>query len=242
MESPLEHHLQQQANEAAQFFWHRLRWKLIRRHLPSTPCTVLDIGPGIGVVGEFIRKTRGDISYAFDEPIESLRKQLADRFGIEADRRDTTSLADVDVVLLLDVIEHIEDDRGFLADLTAKLASGTTIIVTVPASMRYWSRWDVDLGHFRRYEPETLRTLVRQLPVLLEQSGRLFPEMAPAAWWRARRNPADRPLPDGQTSIEFPHLPALVNRLLYVAGLPGFTTRRYNPVGTSLYAVMRVDH
>ena len=110
--------------------------------------------------------------------------------------------------------------------------------------MRFWSRWDVSLGHHRRYEPDTFAELLASAPVDVIETGRLFPEMVPAAWWRARRKPAPAAgaPSDGadDDTPEFPELPSVANLVLYLAGLPGVRYRRKMPIGTSLCAVLSV--
>ena len=59
--------------------------------------------------------------------------------------------------MLLDVIEHIEDDREFLRTIRSAFSNCQCVIVTVPARPEAWSEWDEYYGHFRRYSPETLR-------------------------------------------------------------------------------------
>ena len=66
--------------------------------------------------------------------------------------------AKASLVLLLDVIEHIEDDIGFLRDLQARpfFDDRTTVIITVPAFQSLFCSHDEFLGHYRRYTNETL--------------------------------------------------------------------------------------
>jgi SAM-dependent methyltransferase len=56
-----------------------------------------------------------------------------------------------DLIVLLDVLEHIEDDRGALASLTAKLKPGGFLIITVPAFSFLWGSHDESHHHKRRY-------------------------------------------------------------------------------------------
>ncbi len=66
-----------------------------------------------------------------------------------------------DVITALDVIEHIEDDAGFVAEqLGPRLARGGTLLVTVPAHPGLFSDHDRMLGHFRRYRPQEVRELI----------------------------------------------------------------------------------
>jgi Methyltransferase domain len=61
-----------------------------------------------------------------------------------------------DVVLALDVIEHVADDVGYLRTLRSHAAAGATLVVTVPAYQRLFTSHDVYLGHYRRYSRRQL--------------------------------------------------------------------------------------
>ncbi|MBM2816575.1 MAG: 2-polyprenyl-3-methyl-5-hydroxy-6-metoxy-1,4-benzoquinol methylase [Ignavibacteria bacterium] len=55
-------------------------------------------------------------------------------------------------ITMFDVIEHIEDDRGFVKTAFDLLPVGGWLIATVPALQSLWSSHDVVHKHFRRYE------------------------------------------------------------------------------------------
>ncbi|MGA1205776.1 MAG: class I SAM-dependent methyltransferase [Opitutales bacterium] len=56
-----------------------------------------------------------------------------------------------DLIVLLDVLEHVREDGESIAALKQHLASGGRIILTVPAFAFLWSSHDVKHHHFRRY-------------------------------------------------------------------------------------------
>jgi SAM-dependent methyltransferase len=74
-----------------------------------------------------------------------------------------------DVVVACEVLEHIEDDRGALAEWQAWLRPGGHLILSVPAHTRLWSATDVWAGHFRRYEKEALRRLLESAGFTVEE-------------------------------------------------------------------------
>jgi SAM-dependent methyltransferase len=80
-----------------------------------------------------------------------------------------------DLVLLLDVIEHVESDRKFLADIVERYIAGNgRILITVPAFQSIYGRHDAFLGHYRRYNLEELEGLTSACGLKLLSSGYLF--------------------------------------------------------------------
>jgi len=65
----------------------------------------------------------------------------------------------VDVILLLDVIEHIEFVQPFLERIQNAFTNVKWFIVMVPARKEFWSNYDTHFGHFRRYDLEMMRAL-----------------------------------------------------------------------------------
>lgn len=68
----------------------------------------------------------------------------------------------LDVVLLMDVLEHIEDVDTFLAELITKIKPGGQLLVTVPAFQFLFSNHDVALKHFRRYSLSQLKNTLQK--------------------------------------------------------------------------------
>lgn len=65
---------------------------------------------------------------------------------------------EADLVLLLDVVEHIEDDKGFLTSLykNRAISTNTLVMITVPAYQSLFCSHDHFLGHYRRYTNKSL--------------------------------------------------------------------------------------
>ncbi|UZK68318.1 class I SAM-dependent methyltransferase [Sphingomonas sp. S1-29] len=61
-----------------------------------------------------------------------------------------------DMVAVLDVVEHIEDDVGALRGIADTLKPGGRVLITVPAHPWMWSAHDVVNHHHRRYSKATL--------------------------------------------------------------------------------------
>ncbi len=68
------------------------------------------------------------------------------------------------LVLLLDVLEHCEDDRGTLETIleSPAVADDAHFLMTVPAFQKLFSQHDTFLGHYRRYGREQFTRLARE--------------------------------------------------------------------------------
>lgn len=230
----LQQHLVRQLERSQDFFWNRLRWELVYAHLQGAP-RIVDVGAGPGFLGEFLADRRPDLEYWFVEPIDDLERRLTERFGAEANRRDR-DFAGASHLTLMDVLEHQEDDRGFMADLAERMDPGATLLLTVPAMPFLWSDWDTKLGHYRRYTKQSLRRAVDSLPLEIEEQSYIFPELIPAGI--ARRLRSRRGSQDS-AEAEFPELSKPLNETLYRVGKASTRLRRYWPAGTSLFARLR---
>jgi len=73
-----------------------------------------------------------------------------------------------DNVLLFDVLEHIDDDSGFLDATLHLLPAGGTLFVNVPAFSHFFSKYDDAAGHQRRYDFAAMEKLTskHQLKIL----------------------------------------------------------------------------
>jgi len=87
--------------------------------------------------------------------------------------RETSS---IDVVLLMDIIEHSQDEDVFLSGLLNDLRPmpGVTVFVTVPAHQFLFGEHDKSLGHWRRYSRQSLCSLLAGQGLVVRESGSLF--------------------------------------------------------------------
>lgn len=75
---------------------------------------------------------------------------------------------------LFDVLEHIDDDEAFLAQLYAGLAPGAQAVFTVPAFQLLFGDHDRMLSHFRRYAHPGLVAKLRRADFEVTESGYFF--------------------------------------------------------------------
>jgi 2-polyprenyl-3-methyl-5-hydroxy-6-metoxy-1,4-benzoquinol methylase len=136
-----------------------LTMDLLRRGGIRPPARVLDAGCGWGVTLEALEQ-RGYQALGMDISRRTL--EMLDRPGRRLAEADLTrpfdrEVAPHDAVLALDVIEHVDDDRSFVARLGSLVQPDGLVVVSVPALPEMFSEFDRIQGHRRRYLPETLR-------------------------------------------------------------------------------------
>lgn len=148
-------------------FWFRARRMALLKILKNTiqgPALGLDIGCGTGRNASFFSEngfpTIGvDVFDSFQ--VEKSKKispgfVMGDIFAIEPQ-------GEFDFVVLLDVIEHIQNDSKFLAQAIKFLKPNGVLLISVPAFQFLWSSVDEVDQHFRRYDKSILRKLVNSL-------------------------------------------------------------------------------
>jgi SAM-dependent methyltransferase len=168
--------------------WETARFRfiahLIRRHIRTEDPVILDIGCGDGffLSGLSALYPRGklfgvDIALS-DNEVASLNKTHEGRIVFSNQPGDFENMAQrpADIVLLMDVIEHVENDVELLRQASrAPIASHTTrIFVTVPAFGALFTAHDRFLKHFRRYSLRSLRACARQSQCDVVEDGYFF--------------------------------------------------------------------
>jgi SAM-dependent methyltransferase len=141
-----------------------------------------------------------------------------------------------DLVVLLDVLEHVEDDLGALKSLAPRQGRDGRLLVTVPAHPWLWSSHDVTHHHFRRYTRATLRKVAEDAGYNVEAMGYynslLFPIVILVRFLKKAlgRNDADDAMPGPAVNGILTNIFSLEQKI--VGRLP-------LPTGLSLYMVAR---
>lgn len=84
------------------------------------------------------------------------------------------------LILMMDVLEHVEDDIGFLTQYAQMMEHDATLAITVPAMQFLWSGHDVFLEHHRRYTRGHLESVVRAAGLDILESRYFFGLLFPA--------------------------------------------------------------
>lgn len=137
-------------------WWYIGRRKLIERYLK--PGKILEVGCGGGGNIRYF-KDRGVKIQGIDPiKIEGLGDMVvgrAEKLPFEQNKFDT--------ILMLDVLEHIEDDLQALKECYRVIKPGGRLILAVPIYSWMWSRWDKVMEHTRRYEVDRLTKLIKRV-------------------------------------------------------------------------------
>jgi SAM-dependent methyltransferase len=147
--------------EIGRHWYYRSKAAALRRAVAELrPQHILDIGAGSGFFSRHLLAETDaqstlcvDTGYASDRDDSVAGKPVHYRRGIDR--------ADCDLVLMMDVLEHVDDDRGLVRHYATKVPSGAHFLVTVPAFRFLWSGHDVFLEHKRRYRLPEIETVLR---------------------------------------------------------------------------------
>jgi len=140
-------------------WWHRQKRRvihqLIRRYNPQTG-KVLDVGCGAGKILWELQQL-GWQSFGVDTVLNQGRKRGLDIKKTDLQTQPLPYPANhFDLVICLDTLEHMANDRRLAAEMARVAKPGGIIIISVPAYQWLFSDWDSMLGHFRRYTKKTL--------------------------------------------------------------------------------------
>ena len=161
-------------------FWFRHRndciIEMVKNSPPIMNGPIFDIGGGNGFVAKGLMNAGWDTVVV--EPGASGARNAKKR-GLPHVICATTLTAKFEsetlpAIGVFDVVEHIEDDVGFLNHLWDLLVPGGMLYVTVPAYQALWSHEDADGGHFRRYRLNNLNKKFSKSGFQLSYSTYIF--------------------------------------------------------------------
>ena len=205
---------------------------------PPKGARILELGAGTGHNLSMLSRF-GEVEASELDPIA--RKLASERFGREVKEAALPDLSmfpanSYDLIALLDVLEHVPDDKGSLEAIKTRLKPGGALLLTVPANPWMWTAHDVAHHHHRRYRKGEIERLARnagyEIALLSPFNSLLFPPIAAVrlVGKLTGKDDSDDAMPG-----------ALVNKTLdTVFGLERSLIGRVPmPFGVSLVAVLR---
>ena len=199
--------------DIADHWYYRSKAKAMMRLLDAyIPSKILDVGAGSGFfTRHLLAHTSAEEAWCVD------RSYVEDSDTINSDKlihyRRSIKLVDVDLVLFMDVLEHVNDDIELLTEYSDKVPRGSQFLISVPAFQFLWSGHDDFLDHKRRYTRHQLENVVASAGLTVKHSSYYFGIVFPivtairlAQKWR--RNG------DGTANSQLTRHPPFINKTL----------------------------
>lgn len=149
-----------------QHWWYVARREILstiiaERVAPGPTASILEIGCGTGHNLAMLSQFGWVDACELDDEARGLATQRLGRPVHEARLPDLSRFepASYDMIALLDVLEHVPDDKAAIEAIATLLKPGGKLLLTVPANQWMWSGHDVAHHHFRRYSRGGLKQL-----------------------------------------------------------------------------------
>lgn len=158
---------------------------------PHLGSKLLEVGAGHGTFTALL--ARDDRRVMAVDLSRRCAQKLQDRFegnnGVRVAQGDLSVAAGdgpFDTVVMINVLEHVEDDRAILDELWALLRPGGRLVLWVPALPALYSDFDRRVGHFRRYRLADLRSTLGTAGFKTEDV-RYANAIGAVGWWVSAR-------------------------------------------------------
>lgn len=216
------------------WWWYKAKNNLLthilKKFIKASNLNVLEIGPGLGNNLQTLSKYGiVDVLETDEDFIDYLKNtnQLkVDHIFKSLDEVDKK----YDLIVMLDVLEHIENSKEFMLNLKEIMHDDSKIIIGVPAYDSLWSNHDEELLHFRRYNWQLLKEETKHFMILKKYGFNFL--LLPVRYLQVKFS---RPTSINSTG-------AILNSLMYsVSRLEMILTKiGLNPkFGISLYVVLK---
>jgi SAM-dependent methyltransferase len=199
---------------------------------------VLEVGSGHGsltfLLAEHAEGAGGRLvaSDPSERCADVLRARYRDDPAVEVVQADAAAAADkgpFDSIVMVNVLEHIEDDLGAVRQLADGLRPGGRLIAWVPAHQSLYSEYDRSIGHHRRYRKGSLAALAKSARLEVEDI-RYANAPGAVAWWLVARGLNLRPTTPGRVRTYDSAVVPLLRRI---------ESRVRVPFGQSVFLVAR---
>ena len=169
---------------------------------------IVEVGAGCGNFTAHLLKARPDWLVAV-EPSPEMCERLRARHGsapgvrvVEGYLEDALAQCPgpPDTLVYVNVLEHVEDDRGEIAAAFRGLASGGSLCILVPALPSLYGPFDQAVGHRRRYRKRELEEMISCAGFRILES-RYLDLLGVAPWWVLYRLLKRQVLKPGQVSL-----------------------------------------
>ena len=240
MEEYLYEHFYKIENE---HWWFAARQHILREFMEKKmrvpPGTrLLDVGCGTGaILDSFSKRYEAYGQDVSPQAVEFCRKRGIVNVVLGTLDRLPPEYRNFELVTFLDVLEHIDNDRGALREANALLKEGGRLLITVPAFPSLWGSHDVVTHHKRRYVRKTLTEVVTASGFDIEHMSYFNFFLFPVAW--IRRKLARFTGASSADDMEVPPKPVNAILRLIFQSEQVLLPRIHFPFGLSLICVAR---
>ncbi len=123
---------------------------LVRAHLNPDPTARLEV---FEPASTLCRRLRSDLEEAHTSLIQAGRLLVTEGYFQPSSRQ-------YDTIIMINVLEHIQDDQESVCTVYQALSPGGTFVVYSPALQWLFSSYDEAVGHYRRYEMRALEQIL----------------------------------------------------------------------------------
>ena len=202
----------------------------LKRVLGSKPASIMEVGCSAGHLLADMRRSLPNAKLTGGDYTLGTLLKLGEKMpGIPLVRfnlADSPLPSDTyDAMVLLNVLEHIEDDVAASRHIARMLKPGGFAVIEVPAGPELFDDYDRQLQHFRRYTLQNICSVVEHAGLVVERRNYLGALIYPA-FYLAKKLSQRRPKPASQ-------------REEHVAKAIGATSR-FNAVGQAIMALEEV--
>ncbi len=240
-------HYESLAKLETSYWWHqsRLNWveKIVRTFYQAPSIlSVVDYGCG---TGGFLYELNKRVGFKSCIGMDVSQKAIfyAQKYGsnyIQCSPDDLSLMADTELVFLMDVLEHIEDDESFLKNFLGQMKQSAGILISVPAVPYLYSSWDKTLGHYRRYTKKGLNDIIKNAGGRVRYITYCFTYILPIVLVRRKLSK----LKYGHYNCEFPQVHGTINWALLMLNRLELYGSRYvaYPFGNSLICLVERNY
>jgi len=205
---------------------------IVKSGLANIP--IIEVGCGRGIVTGFLLENKIDcigVELAEIKPMPGLNDKVIT--GKDALDFDSEFRQRFKAIMLLDVIEHIENDAEFVTKLLQAYSNVEYLIIAVPARKEVWSNFDNFYRHFRRYDMQMIIELMGKLNFKIKSKKYFFNLIYLMIWLQNKFNvkrKLENPRPKGMIST-------MINKVLAFYFVVEYLIMPWNLYGSSIMCV-----
>ena len=185
------------------------------KNLPDTiQYDIIDVGSGTGFFAEEILKefpNKINKCYLIDNEYTSEEIENSKNTRLIKQIKIPTVISN-SLVIMMDVLEHLEDDKKMLDEIMTNATSQNYFFITVPAFQSLWSNHDEYLCHYRRYTISSLKEVLQKSRYDINSSYYLYGILFPLVWLSRR---ISNLLPNKEVKSEMKPLYPFLNKILF---------------------------